>query len=150
MAQLLACEMPGRIAALGMVAGTYVACQAPVPLIAFHGTADPVVPIDGGEIPLDQGGGTRIPVRRSVSEWGRALGCDGLQRISRPSENVELSTFPSCTRGDGKALLYAILGGGHTWPGAAPLPVDIAGTTSDEIDATATMWEFFDANPLGH
>lgn len=150
MAQLLACQMPDRVAAIGVVAGTYAPCQANVPLIAFHGTADPVVPIDGGEVAAEQGGAILNPVRRSVSEWGRALGCDPLQVISRPSANVELSTFPNCRRGTGKALLYAIIGGGHTWPGAQPLPVDIVGATSDEIDATATMWEFFDANPLAH
>jgi polyhydroxybutyrate depolymerase len=150
MAQLLACEMPDRIAAIGVVAGVYAPCQANVPMIAFHGTADPVVPIDGGEIAAEQGGGLLNPVRRSVSEWGRALGCDPLQVISRPSANVELSTFGNCRRGGGKALLYAVIGGGHTWPGAQPLPEDVVGPTSAEIDATMTMWEFFDANPLAH
>jgi len=33
--------------------------------------------------------------------------------------------------------------GGHTWPGGIPLPEAITGPTSDAIDATRVMWEFF-------
>ena len=54
MTYLLACELSERIAAVGSVSGAYLYpledCQPerPVPLIAFHGTADPIVPFIGG------------------------------------------------------------------------------------------------------
>ncbi len=59
------------------------------------------------------------PVHRAASEWALALGCDGLPTISRAAADVELSTYKRCTDGDGEALLYIVLDGGHTWPGAA-------------------------------
>jgi polyhydroxybutyrate depolymerase len=150
MSRIVACELPDRIAAVGVVASPNASCAAAVPMIAFHGTADTLAPFEGGAIPAAAGGGAFPPVRRSLSEWARALGCDGLPIISRPAAEVELSTFLRCRRGDAETLLYTILGGGHTWPGSAPLPADQFGATSAAIDATAVMWEFFAAHPLAH
>ena len=144
MAQRVACELPQDVVAIAVVAATYQSCQAAVPLIAFHGTADAAVPFEGGANPIARGGGEFPLVRRSVSEWARELRCDGLPTISRPSQNVELSTFKRCAAGDGEVLLYTILGGGHTWPGAVPLDPVFVGNTTDEIDASATILAFFD------
>lgn len=146
MALLAACMMPDRIAAIGVVAGTYLNCNAAVPLIAFHGSADPVVMFEGTD---NAGGGDRFPpIRRSVSEWAKSDQCDGLPTISRPAASVELSTFHRCREGDGDVLLYTLLGGGHTWPGAADLNGASVGATNHEIDATKAMWDFFAAHPL--
>ncbi len=145
MALRLACEMPNTIAAVAAVASQYVSCDADVPLIAFHGTSDLSLPFEGGAEP-DTPGVTLVPVRRAVSEWARQLGCDGLAQISVPSTEVEISTYQRCRHGTGAALLYTILRGGHTWPGAVPLP-DIDGRTTQQIDATTTIWDFFAAHP---
>lgn len=151
MSRMLACDLPGRIAAIGAVASPNVPCTADVPMIAFHGSDDPLVPFEGGTVrPEFGGGGTFPPVRRSVSEWARALACDGLPTISRPAPSTELSTFLRCRRGDAEVLLYTLLGGGHTWPGSPALPEDVFGPTSTNIDATTLMWEFFVAHPLAH
>lgn len=150
MSRVLACDLADRIAAIGTVASTSVQCIANVPMIAFHGTADPLIPFDGGPIAAQAGGGTVPPVRRSASEWSRALGCDGLPTISRPAVSVELSTFLRCQLGDGDVLLYTLLGGGHTWPGAAPSADATVGSTNLAIDATAVMWDFFVSHPLAH
>ena len=40
-------------------------------------------------------------------------------------------------------ILYTIHGGGHTWPGGEPLPEFITGPTTQDIDASRVMWEFF-------
>ena len=151
MSRVLACDMADRLAAVAVVASPGVPCVAAVPMIAFHGTSDPLVPFEGGTVPAAvAGGGTFPPVRRSVSEWARALGCDGLPTISRPTATVELSTFLRCSRGDGDALLYTLLGGGHTWPGSVPLPAEQYGATNPDINASATIWEFFAAHPRVH
>lgn len=119
MAFVLACELSGHVASIGTVAGLFThpweACERtrPVPLIAFHGLDDEIVPFAGG--PLDGPlGGTR---------WSD---CDGGADV----------------------ILHTIADGGHTWPGGDPLPEFIAGYTSPAIDATATMWEFFEDHPL--
>lgn len=149
MSRILACEMPQRIAAIATVASPGVNCIAPVPMIAFHGTTDPLVPFEGGVVrPEIGGGGTFLPVRRIVSEWARGLGCGGLATISRPASSTELSTYAQCAHGDGEALLYTLLGGGHTWPGSAPLPAEAFGLTNVDIDATSVIWEFLAAHRL--
>jgi polyhydroxybutyrate depolymerase len=149
MAQALACAMPERIAALAVVASLYQPCRADVPMIAFHGIADSVAPFDGGVAPPPASQAVSFPsVRRAVSEWARALGCDGLATISRLSSDVELSTYRRCLRGDGEALLYSIVGGGHTWPGS-PANIDALGFTTQQIDASETIWQFFQDHSKG-
>jgi len=141
MAMRAACDLPDSFAAVGVVGSTYVDCRADVPLIAFHGSADPIVPYEGSNgTTADQ---VFPPVRRWVSEWARGLGCDALAVISRPSSEVELSTFPRCLSGESDVLMYTILGGGHTWPGAAPMAPEIVGMTTQQIDASRVMWDFF-------
>jgi polyhydroxybutyrate depolymerase len=148
MALRLACEMPERIAAVGVVASQYVSCDGSAPLVAFHGTADPILPFGGGPSP-DAPGLNLVPVRRAVSEWARQLGCDGLAQIAVPSSEVEVSTYQRCRLGTGEALLYTIVGGGHSWPGGVTLPEFIVGKTTQQIDATRVMWDFFAAHPGG-
>jgi polyhydroxybutyrate depolymerase len=147
MAQALACERPDRIAALAVVASTFLSCRAPVPMVAFHGLADAIVPYDGTEASGAAGGAFSPNVRRAVSEWARGLGCDALPTISRTSPEVELSTFRRCLKGDGEALLYTVATGGHTWPGH-PSAIERLGATTTEIDATEAMWAFFSAHAL--
>jgi polyhydroxybutyrate depolymerase len=145
MAQRLACASPERIAAIATIAAVYANCRATVPWVAFHGIDDPRVPFEGGPLPT---GGSLQPVRRVVSDWARELGCDPLAQISRPTDSVDLSTYVDCLRGSGEVLLYSLIRAGHTWPGSEDLPVDIAGATSKQIDASTTMWEFFATHPL--
>ena len=89
--------------------------------------------------------GASPPVRRVASEWARVVGCDGLPAISRPFPDIELSTFRNCPSGDGDVLLYNVINGGHTWPGAKlEFPV---GHTTQSIDASTLMLDFFEAHP---
>ncbi|MBW1985109.1 MAG: polyhydroxybutyrate depolymerase, partial [Deltaproteobacteria bacterium] len=47
-----------------------------------------------------------------------------------------------------EVILYTIEGGGHTWPqGFQYLPEGLIGKTSQEIDATSTIWIFFKNHP---
>ena len=51
---VLACALPGRFAAIAPVSGVNAtaACRAGTPrvsVLAFHGTADPIVPYQGGD-----------------------------------------------------------------------------------------------------
>jgi polyhydroxybutyrate depolymerase len=145
MAMRAACDIPDVFAAVAPVASTYPSCRAAVPIIAFHGSQDPAVPYDGGVTPDD--GVNHSPVHRAVSEWARAIGCDALPVISRAAMDVELATYGRCPFGDGDALLYTVLNGGHTWPGAAiDAPVETAGATTHAISATDLILEFFEAH----
>jgi polyhydroxybutyrate depolymerase len=50
--------------------------------------------------------------------------------------------YTGCLQG-ANVVFYTIAGGGHSWPGGDPLPKWIVGTTSQDINATQIMWEFF-------
>jgi polyhydroxybutyrate depolymerase len=148
MALATACALPQRIAAIGVTAATYLPCRANVPMIAFHGVNDAIVPFEGGQTPPELGAQTYPSVRRAVSEWAREAGCDPIATISREIAEVELSTFRRCYRGDGEVLLYAVVEGGHTWPGM-PVRFEQLGYTTMQISASQLMWEFFEARSTG-
>lgn len=141
----LACEASDRIRAVGLVAAVFLDCTPKVPVIAFHGTEDPLVPFEGrDETSPDEGGGTFPAIRESVASWAAAIGCGPEPTIRQESMLVELTTYNGCQAGDGAAQLYVVDGGGHTWPGGA---VDIGdqAVTTHEIDASELIWQFFAA-----
>ncbi len=147
MSHRLACEMAERVAAIGGVAGAYHpgACEParPVPVIAFHGTADDIVPYAGG-------GGRDIvlpSIEAWAAGWGARNGCDAAPEALEPVGVVSGVEYVDCDD-DASVVLYTIAGGGHTWPGGAELPAFIVGVTNDDVNASEIMWEFFTAHPL--
>ncbi|MFF2148705.1 alpha/beta hydrolase family esterase [Kitasatospora sp. NPDC058190] len=144
---LLACRLPRRIAAFAPVAGAYYpettqGCRTspPVPMLEFHGTADPVIHYDGGT-----SHGEQYPsIAQWLSTWTDKDRCSAENRRSIGSDVVEFDWTP-CVRGT-EVTHYQVIGGGHTWPGAvAPSG---PGHTTQTISATAVMWEFFTRHPL--
>jgi polyhydroxybutyrate depolymerase len=153
MTYLLACELSGRIAAVGSVAGAYLYppedCQPgrPVPLIAFHGTADPIVPFTGGpsrsfDVPFPV-----IPDWMAV--YASKNGCDPTPAALPQQGAVSGVAYAGCDAG-ADVVFYTIEGGGHTWPGGQPLPERLTGPTTMDINATRLMWAFFTDHPLMH
>ncbi len=153
MAFALSCTLSDRIAAVGAVAAAQIMpfswCNDPraVPMIAFHGTDDPVVPYKGGMT-------WKAPVPRPfpdvlewVGNWARRNRCalDALEL--KAAAHVVRREYRNCAE-DAAVVLYTLVGGGHAWPGGKPLPEWWVGTTSSEIDATALMWAFFREHPL--
>ena len=60
---------------------------------------------------------------------------------------VRKTTYTGCAA-RAEVALYAIEGGGHTWPGGSQyLPRGIIGRVCRDIDATRVIWEFFAAHP---
>lgn len=105
-------------------------------MIAFHGSADAVVPFEGGRVGGEESGLAYPPVEESMRQWADHDGCDEQPEAGRPGESGRLVRYTGCDRGT-SVELYVVEGGGHTWPGAAP----------GEISATDLMWEFFEAHP---
>jgi polyhydroxybutyrate depolymerase len=126
----------------------------PVPAMAFHGTADPLVSYEGGNMQgraLSQGADlTRAPTRfvgaeEWVTLWAAGNGCDPTPEIIPSQGDARGVRYTGCDQGAG-VVLITIEEGGHTWPGGAPIPG--VGKTSRDIDATAEMWHFFQAYRL--
>ena len=144
-----ACASGDRYASIALVTVEVFpgACE-PMPVIAFHGTADPVVPYGrGGDEVGDVDGlnGRLPPTLDNIESWADNGGCDPEPEITEIGDDVELRRFTGCDEGVGVEL-YTIAGGGHTWPGA---DVDIAApeATTDTIDTTQLALDWFEAHP---
>lgn len=140
----IACGLPGRIAAIGAVGATAGPRLCPdgltVPVITFRGTDDACVPYEGGTSSC----GMMLPVvsaEEVARLWGEHNGCDTTPAAAQVSEHVRTTSYTNCTN-SAEAILYTIDGGGHTWPGSINVPR--LGPVTDEIDATALIWEFFE------
>jgi polyhydroxybutyrate depolymerase len=146
---VLSCKLSERIAAIGMVSGAYLypwdECNPPrhVPVIVFHGTDDPIVPFLGGP---SEAFDMPFPV---IPKWIETLahqnGCDEPPLELPPSGEVSGVRFMNCAA---DVIFYTITGGGHAWPGGGIIPEFIVGHTTQDIDATQTIWDFFLQHPL--
>ena len=133
MSMRLACDDSDRVKAVGLVAATFLNCTPKVPLIAFHGIQDALVGFEGG--------GTFPPIRDAVATWAEGLRCAAEPDVTKPTEHVELSVYADCTPDGGAVQFYVVDGGGHSWPGADLLSDAVA--TTQEIDASELIWQFF-------
>ena len=146
-ASVLACRDPDRFAAFGAVAVVVYesgCADTSVPIMAFAGTADPVVPFNGGVVNCC-GHPTLPGAPSAVAGWAQHDGCAATPVVDQLSTQVQRRTYAGCT-GGGAVVFYVIQGGGHTWPGGLPVPS--LGLTTRQINASSTIWSFFAAHPL--
>jgi polyhydroxybutyrate depolymerase len=133
MAGFAACAMPGRFKAVVMVAasiGPRAGCHR-IRIVAVHGDADPVDPYNGG--PDGRPGYPAIPpAPAAIAAWAVLDGCP-TAATTGVAPHVSVTTY-RCG-----AQLVTVSGGGHTWPGGAPVNPWL-GITTDEYDATATIF----------
>ena len=160
MAQRIGCDAAEEVAAIGSVAGAVEPPQQgcspsrPVPAIVFHGTDDPVVLYEGGEVeyrPLlwlaDALGAEPIFVGANwVADWAEANGCQPTPEPLELRGSVEGVRYTGCQDG-ADVVFYTVGGGGHTWPGGWPIPGGL-GKTNKDVDATEDMWRFFQGYSL--
>jgi polyhydroxybutyrate depolymerase len=177
MTSLLACTMADRFAAFAAVSGLQLsptcAPGRPVPILAFHGTKDPILYFNGGvgtgllnkvigrggpatgdgsstttvTAPPAQLNGAGYPA--TVKAWAIKDGCNPRSTDTRISSEVIHRTY-RCPSGVGVSF-YIIIGGGHAWPGSAFSKelTGITGYTTFQINATDLIWAFFRQYRLG-
>ena len=154
----LGCELADKIAAMAAVIGSMpenlvAKCTParPVPLLMINGTDDPLVPWEGGYVHVfRQKLGEIISVPQSAAFWAARNGCSPEPNITilpdtDPDDgtSVKKSIYRQCSDG-ADVVLYEIKGGGHTWPGGYQyLPEFLIGKTNRDLDATNTIWNFF-------
>jgi polyhydroxybutyrate depolymerase len=139
----LACQAADRFRAFAPVAADFylpsVCAAAPRrPLMIFHGTADPLVPYNGGSAP---GGLPVRPAEETAGSWAAHNGCAAGPLSTTIGTQVVRLDWSGCTE---PVVMYRIVGGGHTWPGSR-IAVTRLGMTTHQIDATDLMWRFFAA-----
>jgi polyhydroxybutyrate depolymerase len=147
-ATIVACDPADHVAAVGLVAAEYLLrpCRGPVPVLAFHGTADPVVPYADGGLGRSVPGVPVIGVEQNLEAWAHLDGCRPRPVVTLPAVGITRRTWAGCRAGSA-VVLYSVAGGGHTWPGS-PITLSPAalGPTTRAIDATGLMLAFFDAH----
>ncbi len=157
MSYRLACEKSEIIRAIAPVVAsmaTSLKCipNSPVSVVVVNGTEDPLVPYDGGEIrALRRGLGSVHPTPRVLQFWAAHNGCDRNADAESLAENdpddgtrILRYQYQNCA-GDSQVILYEVIGGGHTWPGANQyLPQFLIGRLSTEMQASEVIVEFFE------
>lgn len=157
MSYYLGCERPDVFKAIASVTGTitdnFIAnCSGniPVPFMQIHGTADIIVPYNGGDIAAETFG-SFFPVEQIFRTWNNINDCQSVTTFSFPDapvidfSSVAAAEVTDCN-GDLKARFYRVQGGGHTWPGAPPVPlIDFIQPTNQDISASAEIWNFFES-----
>ena len=137
MTSLLGCKLGSRIAAIAPVSGLRLPgpgqCSGrPVPVLTFHGLADPQNTYDGhapgrGEEWLES-------VPDALAGWARRDSCKGDAILDDPPGPLSTMRYEGCADG-GEVRMIRIDGLGHAW-------------TRKEVDTTVVMWQFFKSHRL--
>ena len=167
MTMALVCGDTTRFAAAAPVAGVNLVgtCDPgrPIPLNAIHGDADPLIPVDGGEV-VGQDYQV-VPVEDRMQQLAEGAGC-AAPELDTPFPDIEVRQWSGCDDGV-EYVLTTVIGGGHTWPGSNllgdPAAADpstlpegqaefldgfdfsgVAGTPTENLAATEQILDFFD------
>ncbi|QDT00836.1 alpha/beta hydrolase family esterase [Adhaeretor mobilis] len=170
MTQRLAIERPEIFSAAGVIIASMgvplkekFKPELPVSILYMNGTADPLVPYDGGPIRVDffprlrkargeklPDRGSCIPTDEAVALWIKRNGITAKPKVGELADKnpddectTEFSLWTGGERGTTVAL-YKVVGGGHTIPGAKRnFPKSLVGPTSGDFDGFETVWKFF-------
>lgn len=133
MSSLLACRLDDRIAAIAPMAGLRWPgpCDgSPVPVLTFHGLADPQNTYEGHA--ESRGPEWLESVPEALAGWASHNGCKGDAVLDDPPGPLSTLRYEDC---EAEVRLVRIDGLAHVW-------------ARDEVDATAAMWEFFRGHTL--
>jgi polyhydroxybutyrate depolymerase len=157
--QTLACKLSDRIAAFASVAGTLPvnvapSCkpQTPVSLLMINGTGDESVPYPGGKVDEVR---EVLSVPKTAEIWRQHNGCalnakkiePLASTVSNHGTKVEFSRYLGC-HGGAEVMLISVEGMGHSWPGGASENAKQDQSISSGINASQTIWDFFQRHTL--
>ena len=152
MSARLGCELSDRIAAIAIVGasyeqGIYNSCTPTktVSAIVMQGTADPLMPFNGGLV----SGGIAVSHNQAISKLVAINNCSltpttiNLPDIANDGTTVVETKYTNTTNNN-EVIGYQIIGGGHTWAqGLQYLPENIIGKTCQDINGNEIIWQFF-------
>ena len=157
----LACDAPGLVKAIAPVAANMAQQQRAdcnpgkgTPVMMFMGTADPLIPYEGGYPKLaamiEKAKGPLTDQMVSAADtanfWAGLNGCGGSTSTNLPDKvsdgtTVTETSFGSCGRGS--VVLFSINDGGHAWPGTGKSGRKLTGKNTNDISANEEMVAFF-------
>ena len=146
----LACQLHNRIAAIAVVAATLninerYDLEKPMPVMYIHGTADPIIPYNGGK----KFGREMYSHDEIIKKWVTLDDLDPKPVIIQIPDSVKDGTSAvreeyTSAKNNLKVVGYTINNGGHTWPdGRQYLPAFIIGKTTRNLNACQVIWDFF-------
>jgi polyhydroxybutyrate depolymerase len=147
MAQRLGCEKADVFAAIAPVSGeiNIKTCKPSraISVLEFHGTGDFVVPYGGGGLT-----GGAWSVDETFAFWRDNAACtDGKAVPISKNGDATCTGYSACK--DGAAIELCVIDkGGHQWPNSPTGGSLLTGKMSKDIDASSTIWTFFQAHPL--
>ena len=120
-----------------------------VPLLYLTGTADPLNPIEGGEIHIGpKSFGKKPATKKMIGKWVKLHACPEKPHLIKDEGGVKGVAY--CHPGEPHAVvLYTIEKHGHHWPGGkSRLPERMVGKNASKLKATDVIWEFFEEHTL--
>jgi polyhydroxybutyrate depolymerase len=172
----LGCEVTGKLRGIAAVLATmplesYQICRpsAPLSVLMIAGTADPLVPYEGGAKKLKPQSllfktltpkpEPRLSVEDSLWFWARHNQCKPQPRVldlpdlaTGDGSTLTHWNYSGCTPGK-LVQLYKMNGAGHRWPLwpqlGKPLTYNerfldkVLGSANEDMDAGTAIWEFF-------
>ncbi|HXD18593.1 MAG TPA: PHB depolymerase family esterase [Vicinamibacterales bacterium] len=136
MTSLLGCRLGSRIAAIAPVSGLRLPgtqCSGrPVPVLTFHGLADPQNTYDGHAAGRGEEWLESVP--EALDGWARHDACKGSVMLEDPPGPLSTMRYAGCADG-AEVRMIRIDGLGHAW-------------TRKEVDTTVVMWQFFNSHHL--
>lgn len=162
MSYRLATERPDRFAAVAAIVAQQAAPEnsnctqprGPVSVLVMNGTADPIIPYEGGEASFFGwlSAGQVQSIQGTTAHWRAVNGIDAPgTRTELPDRDpddgsrVVVESWRAATGHE--VVVYSIVGGGHTIPGGYDLPEILLGPTNRDIVAVDEIWSFFARNP---
>ena len=154
----LGCEISDKLAAIAPVIANIpnniiATCKpaSPLPVLLMNGTDDPLVPWDGGSVSLfKKTMGEVVSTADTVSFWTEHNRCNPDPKVVilkdrdlEDGSSVKVSTYRHCSN-SAEVILYAIMGGGHSFPGGnIPDRPRLLGRKNNDINAAEVIWYFF-------
>ncbi|MBL9048606.1 MAG: hypothetical protein JNK19_00655 [Tabrizicola sp.] len=151
MAETFAARNPGLVRAVAGVAGTMdtqrTRVKGQVPALIIHGTADSMVPYEGGQgdtsITRTDFASVASVVQAFLAPWGSVTKAS--RTIDRKDDGTSVTVTDYASGSAVVLRLITIEGGAHHWPGGRKARLSEGKT--QEIDANAEILRFFKAYP---
>lgn len=131
----------------------------PLPMLLMNGTADPLVPYEGGRGSSYYAADGFWSTDETLAFWRKLNGCetdnaDATDLPDRaPADQSTVTRISSRCPGGHDVVLYRINQGGHRMPGFSPdarfpkVAASLLGSQNGDIDAAETIWTFFGQFP---
>ncbi|WP_456619628.1 MULTISPECIES: alpha/beta hydrolase family esterase [unclassified Bradyrhizobium] len=131
----------------------------PLPMLIINGTADPLVPYEGGRGSSYYAADGFWSTEETLAFWRKLNGCDTDDAAvtdlpnSAPADQTTVTRVSSHCPSGHDVVLYRVNHGGHRMPGFAPdarfpkIAARLLGPQNNDIDGAETIWTFFSRFP---